>query len=312
MNKEVFNRLIKNPANVSPKHKDNLKKLVDTFPYATNIRLLYLSSLLNDTDVIFEQELKKTAAYIADRSVLKTIISKTIPKESYIIKGPIRMDLVPEKTKDSESIISKSDKEKMLNQKKVGDQKTIKDPSEDIAKTKANENLSKKASVIKQESNTNKKDELTTELDNLIINSAIDSSLSIDIDNISSEIEDEKIKENNSPKSFLEWIKGSEVKPQDSSKQKERIEFRQRAELLIDQFIQNQPKIKPKAEFYSAENMARKSIEDSAEIVTETLAKIYSKQGNIAKAKSIYKQLILKNPEKKSYFASLIKDLRSE
>jgi pentatricopeptide repeat protein len=58
--------------------------------------------------------------------------------------------------------------------------------------------------------------------------------------------------------------------------------------------------------------MARKSIEHSDEIVTETLAKVYAKQGNIAKAKRIYGQLILKNPEKKTYFASLIKQLETE
>ena len=68
-----------------------------------------------------------------------------------------------------------------------------------------------------------------------------------------------------------------------------------KAEILIDEFIQNQPKIKPRTEFYYPENMARKSIEDSEKIVTETLAKIYSEQGNITKAKSIYNQLILKN-----------------
>ena len=94
MNKEIFNQLIKKPANVGPEHKDNLKKLVDTFPYATNIRLLYLSSLLNDADVLFEQELKKTAAYISDRRILKKIISKIPPKEDYIIQDPV-MSVVP-------------------------------------------------------------------------------------------------------------------------------------------------------------------------------------------------------------------------
>ena len=58
--------------------------------------------------------------------------------------------------------------------------------------------------------------------------------------------------------------------------------------------------------------MAQKSIEDSEGIVTETLANVYANQGNIEKAKSIYNQLILNNPEKKTYFASLLKKLREE
>ncbi len=54
MNKNVFNTLILDPANVDPKYKKELKNLVDDFPYSANIRLLYLSALLNETDIHFE------------------------------------------------------------------------------------------------------------------------------------------------------------------------------------------------------------------------------------------------------------------
>ena len=298
MNKKVFNRLLKNPANISHEYKDDLKKLVDTFPYATNIRLLYLSSLLNDADVIFEQELKKTAAYISDRRILKKLISKTPVKEDYIIQEP-KMKVVVQETE-----LLTSAEDKIFNQEEP---KTNKPPDEETISTKKSNHSNESLKEI----NTTKQINSIPELDDLIINSAIDASISIDIEAVSTEIN----KENSSPKSFLEWIKASavtEIKSELSPKQQERIEFKEKAEILIDQFIQNQPKIKPKAEFYSAENMAKKSIEDSEGIVTETLAKVYARQGNIAKAKSIYNQLILKNPEKKSYFASLIKDLRSE
>ena len=323
MNKEIFNQLIKNPANVGPEHKENLKKLVDTFPYAANIRLLYLSSLLNDADVLFEQELKKTAAYISDRRILKKIISKTRPKEDYFIPEP-PMRVVHEKEKGSDSL-----EDEITTQKEV--EKSTEAPTkektrteklnhtdESIEKSEYTEDASKKSTEIDQENKEpipNTESQSISELDSLIVSSAIGASISLDIDKVSTEINKEKIKENNKPKSFLEWIKAStveEIKPELSPKQKERIEFKERAEILIDQFIQNQPKIKPKAEFYSAENMAKKSIEDSGVMVTETLAKVYANQGNVAKAKSIYNQLILKNPEKKSYFASLINDLRSE
>ncbi|MAS52968.1 MAG: hypothetical protein CMD20_07175 [Flavobacteriales bacterium] len=322
MNKEIFNQLIKNPANVNPKYKDNLKTLVDTFPYATNIRLLYLSSLLNDADVLFEQELKKTAAYISDRRILKQIISKTPPKENYIIQEPI-MKVVAKETEnsvpDNDKITTQKEPEtKNTIKSKDDENNTTKKPkslNESLEKVKDSESSLKKPEEINKESNTTEKNKSITELDDLIVSSAIGASISLDIDVVSTEINKEKVEENNTPKSFLEWIKASEAKeirPELNPKQKERIEFKERAEVLINQFIQNQPKIKPKAEFYSAENMAKKSIEDSEEIVTETLAKVYAAQGNIVKAKSIYNQLILKNPEKKSYFASLINGLRSE
>ena len=45
-------------------------------------------------------------------------------------------------------------------------------------------------------------------------------------------------------------------------------------------------------------------------LVTETLAKLYVEQKNYEKAIQTYKILILKFPEKNSYFASAIKKLK--
>jgi len=42
------------------------------------------------------------------------------------------------------------------------------------------------------------------------------------------------------------------------------------------------------------------------------MAKIFESQGKIEKAVSIYEELILKNPEKKSYFATRIKNLKNK
>ena len=57
------------------------------------------------------------------------------------------------------------------------------------------------------------------------------------------------------------------------------------------------------------ENKAKKSSEDVDEIVTETLARIYTEQMLYPKAINVYKKLMLKFPEKSRYFASQIEEL---
>ena len=76
---------------------------------------------------------------------------------------------------------------------------------------------------------------------------------------------------------------------------------------LIDKFILENPSIsRPKAEFYNPISVAQNSIIDQENIVSETLAKIYEKQGYFDKAISIYQKLGLKYPEKSRYFAAQI------
>ncbi len=80
---------------------------------------------------------------------------------------------------------------------------------------------------------------------------------------------------------------------------------------LIDKFILENPSItRPKAEFYNPISVAQNSIIDQENIVSETLAKIYEKQGYLEKAMSIYEKLSLKYPEKSRYFAAQIERIK--
>ncbi len=67
---------------------------------------------------------------------------------------------------------------------------------------------------------------------------------------------------------------------------------------------------RPQTEFFSPENMAKMSLAENEDFVTETLAGIYAKQGNSKKAISAYEKLSLKFPEKSNYFARLIQKLK--
>lgn len=85
------------------------------------------------------------------------------------------------------------------------------------------------------------------------------------------------------------------------------------ASTLIDRFIRQQPpEIPPKPAFFTPQQAARKSLDDTAGLVTETLARIYEQQGNLPKAIEAYRRLALKYPEKSAYFAALSKALEEQ
>lgn len=82
---------------------------------------------------------------------------------------------------------------------------------------------------------------------------------------------------------------------------------------IIDKFIAENPSIsRPKQEFFNPISAAQESVIDQENIVSETLAMIYEKQGYYEKAISIYEKLKLKYPEKSIIFAGQIKTLKNK
>ena len=82
---------------------------------------------------------------------------------------------------------------------------------------------------------------------------------------------------------------------------------------LIDRFIQQETPVPVrKTEFFTPQQAAKRSLDDTTGMVTETLARIYEKQGNLQKAIEAYRKLALKYPEKSAYFAALSRSLEDQ
>jgi len=85
---------------------------------------------------------------------------------------------------------------------------------------------------------------------------------------------------------------------------------------LIDKFLSTNPTMQPRKtrdeEKHSEgrqNEILEKSLSESDEIVTETLAMIYFQQKNYDKALESFRKLSLKYPEKSVYFASRIEEI---
>ncbi|WP_051313584.1 hypothetical protein [Sporocytophaga myxococcoides] len=90
---------------------------------------------------------------------------------------------------------------------------------------------------------------------------------------------------------------------------------KKQVENIIDKFIKEDPTIpplNPRTVAEDQEDLSAKSGVESKGLVSENFAKILIKQGKIQKAIDIYTQLSLKNPEKSTYFAGLINELKNE
>jgi hypothetical protein len=84
---------------------------------------------------------------------------------------------------------------------------------------------------------------------------------------------------------------------------------------LINKFLRNQPRLRAPAVLApSADEQADLSVRSTQvvpDIASESLAKIMVRQGKIQKAIEIYERLIVRQPEKKAYFADQIQQLKS-
>ncbi|CAM3611604.1 tetratricopeptide repeat protein [Flavobacterium chungbukense] len=128
--------------------------------------------------------------------------------------------------------------------------------------------------------------------------------------------------------SFQEWLQLSRTEPIDRSNEiseetdtkttveieKEEqsiLEERQKKAEIINKFIETNPKISPIKPGTSAPVVQIESnSDDNSYLMTETLARVYLEQKKYTKAIQAYEILILKYPEKITFFADRISDIK--
>ena len=116
----------------------------------------------------------------------------------------------------------------------------------------------------------------------------------------------QKIKKAPKELSFSEWAKFLKTK-QVITKEKPTLEDKFQ---LIDSFLENTKRIVPDKNTKNTVDLSEKSLASTDELMTETLAKVFVKQKKYDKALQAFQILGLKYPEKNSFFADQIKEIK--
>ncbi len=271
MTKEEITYLLQHPAAITFEQTAALKEILQRYPYFQAARAVRLKGLKNANSLHYNKELKITAAYTTDRSVLFDFITSEEFNQNQIAEE-IRKHEEQEKEVPQDTAREPKEEEENLTldkalKMKIRESEQVFDP--DLFR--------------KQEKEEKNEDELQM-------------GRPLDFGR----------EENHS---FSEWLKLSTATPvereQDTSEEKEN-DFKARKFDLINEFIAKNPRITP-SKTTKKVNLAEESSATPEALMTETLARVYLEQKNYKKAIQAYKILILKNPEKSGFFADQIR-----
>jgi hypothetical protein len=275
MNVTDYTYLINKPDAVHQKQTEALEKVLEEFPYFQSARALQLKGLYNENSYRYNSAVKVTAACTTDRSVLFDFItSDTFTSISKILYDRKALEILDLTVIESEVILSQEKSQSKLN------------PVEQSILTSI-----KEASPFKDE------------IDSMPVAQKMDIGKPLDF----------STKEQHS---FQEWLQLSRAEPinradEETKTQPEPIDEEKRKKLdLINKFIETSPKISPVKHGVASSVTLDLNAADNSYLMTETLARVYLEQKKYQKAIQAYEILILKYPEKSSFFADRITDIK--
>ena len=111
---------------------------------------------------------------------------------------------------------------------------------------------------------------------------------------------------------WFDHMTAEKMKPAGGDERSRKSPEKSQQQNLIEKFIEERPGMEtPQAGDVDPRDLSEDSSIPSDSFMTETLAKIYTKQGLYKKAIYVYEKLSLKYPEKSTYFAQQINKIRS-
>ncbi len=299
MNIKELTYLLQHPAQLDSAQVTSLEKISKEFPYFQSVRPLLLKALKEQGDFRYNQELKTTAAYTTDRTILFDFITSDLfntknEKETSVPKSKSDIEVVDHEEIKTLPRMAMGDAVRM----KMEEAEDVLDPA--LFSARKEESLRKQIATPAEQEEKNLEQKL--KIDQPLDFNKKETHSFAEWLKLTSLTPIEREEENNKQSEVT--IAEREKKPHDTSlKQKDKFE-------LIDEFIANNPKIQPAEKSTPVRNLAKENQVPSDELMTETLARVYLAQKNYKKAIQAYNILILKNPEKSGFFADQIRAIK--
>lgn len=270
MNTNDYINLLNNSKAINDKQTLILETIVNEFPFYQSARALYLKGLYNQESFRYNYELKKTAAHTTDRSVLFDFITS----DDFKI---FQQEVYDKYQAEIQNII-------------VADFEYVEEENRPVGINSISKTTtSTETYFVSEQQETNKEVEAALE--------------------IGKPFQFDK----NETHSFSEWLQLAKIAPivrEETEKQMNVSSELEKKFDLIEKFIELNPKIPQAKDTTAVPINIAKSNETPSSIMTETLAQIYLEQKKYSKAIQAYEILILKYPEKSSFFADRIKNIK--
>jgi len=317
MNREEFLKYMESPGQLDKRSILEMHELLNEFPYFQTAHLMLLKNLYVLGNIKFDSQLKKSAAYVGNRSVLYYLLNRpgvTTGRKSGESKPDQKVEEpITKKLKEKPEQADKQEEKALADVilKRIEEiKKKQEDSKEDTQENKPGKGEPPITDKILNELAEKKKPEKGEESQakDLKVNQILEIGNENEIiEEVFREKEQLDADEPNILVGDDELLELEEENTQNTTDEQVRNDE------LINKFIKNSPRIlhkKMDTPDDEQTDMSESSVRENEGFITETLAKIYINQGYYSKAIFVFEKLSLKFPEKSSYFVTQIEKIK--
>lgn len=330
MDRDHLTRLIDAPTAVRKDDLVDLRAMSERYPWFSGAHLLMAVGGHREGDVLFDEQLMASAAHLPSRAVLYDLVHGAAPRKASIPPPPPEPNIAALEPAPIEAapLTVVRDPEpvavELIEMAAAATEIPVETPEPTPPVAVVVTEPVTAAPALAQETSP-EEDNLDLEIRNAAV--AVSYELLLEEAALpavapAARTVPETTSRTPGPRRFTDWLESSApvaapVPAQHSATQattpapKAAAPIELDTKALIERFIQQSvpPAPTKKAEFFTPQQAGKRSLEDHADLVSETLAKIYEKQGNIAKAIAMYERLALKYPAKSGHYRAQAKAL---